>query len=61
MFNKPLNFPNVYLYKTLKTKDYIGASGFEPPTSWSRTKRASQTALRPVLELLNEPSLCGRR
>jgi hypothetical protein len=25
----------------------VGASGFEPPASWSRTRRASQTALRP--------------
>ena len=25
----------------------VGARGFEPPTSWSRTKRAYQTALRP--------------
>src|SRR4029077_324083 len=27
----------------------VGASGFEPPTSWSRTRRASQAALRPEL------------
>jgi hypothetical protein len=25
----------------------VGASGFEPPASWSRTRRASQAALRP--------------
>ncbi len=25
----------------------VGAGGFEPPTSWSRTKRASRAALRP--------------
>src|SRR2546426_490984 len=25
----------------------IGASGFEPPTSWSRTSRANRAALRP--------------
>ena len=25
----------------------VGARGFEPPTSWSRTKRANQAALRP--------------
>src|SRR5687767_3288328 len=25
----------------------IGARGFEPPTSWSRTRRANRTALRP--------------
>ena len=27
----------------------IGASGFEPPTSWSRTRRANRAALRPEL------------
>ena len=26
----------------------IGARGFEPPASWTRTMRARQTALRPV-------------
>ncbi|KUK85758.1 MAG: hypothetical protein XE03_1912 [candidate division TA06 bacterium 34_109] len=26
----------------------VGARGFEPPTSWSRTKRANQAALRPA-------------
>ena len=28
-------------------KEMVGASGFEPPASWSRTRRASQAALRP--------------
>ena len=28
----------------------VGASGFEPPASWSRTRRASQAALRPEME-----------
>ena len=28
----------------------VGARGFEPPTSSSRTKRASQTALRPDIQ-----------
>jgi hypothetical protein len=27
----------------------VGASGFEPPTSWSRTRRSSQAEPRPVL------------
>ena len=26
----------------------VGASGFEPPTSWSRTRRANRTAPRPA-------------
>ena len=26
----------------------VGARGFEPPASWTRTMRARQTALRPV-------------
>ena len=30
--------------------EMVGTAGFEPATSWSRTKRASQTALRPVPE-----------
>ena len=31
-----------------KTKGkMVGARGFEPPASWSRTRRASQAALRP--------------
>ena len=28
-------------------KELVGASGLEPPTSASRTRRADQTALRP--------------
>jgi|SRR5580698_1166611 hypothetical protein len=35
--------------KSLDFKEVVGASGFEPPTSWSRTRRASQAALRPEL------------
>ena len=27
----------------------VGATGFEPATSWSRTKRSSQAELRPVV------------
>jgi hypothetical protein len=27
--------------------EVVGANGFEPSTSWSRTRRASQAALRP--------------
>ena len=30
----------------------VGATGFEPATSWSRTKRSSQAELRPVLNML---------
>ena len=30
----------------------VGASGFEPPASWSRTRRASQAALRPEISYL---------
>src|SRR5262249_38917633 len=28
----------------------VGANGFEPSTSWSRTRRASQAALRPDVD-----------
>jgi hypothetical protein len=31
----------------LNLKEMVGAKGFEPSTSWSRTRRASQAALRP--------------
>jgi hypothetical protein len=33
----------------MRVKDFkmVGARGFEPPASWSRTRRASQAALRP--------------
>ena len=31
----------------LVLKEVVGANGFEPSTSWSRTRRASQAALRP--------------
>jgi hypothetical protein len=31
-------------------KEVVGAKGFEPSTSWSRTRRASQAALRPELD-----------
>ena len=34
-------------YKLLVLKEVVGANGFEPSTSWSRTRRASQAALRP--------------
>jgi hypothetical protein len=33
-------------------KKLVGASGFEPPASWSRTRRASQAALRPECALI---------
>ncbi len=46
-----------YLYKTINTRkkgkktmgcvEEIGAEGFEPPTLWSQTRCASQTALYP--------------
>jgi hypothetical protein len=31
----------------VKGFEVVGANGFEPSTSWSRTRRASQAALRP--------------
>src|SRR5690242_13091003 len=33
--------------RSLDLKEVVGAKGFEPSTSWSRTNRASQAALRP--------------
>ena len=35
----------------LKVDRLVGASGFEPPTSWSRTRRSSQAEPRPELRL----------
>jgi hypothetical protein len=45
--------------KSLRVKGFelVGASGFEPPTSWSRTRRASQAALRPALVTANRPTV----
>ena len=37
----------------------VGATGFEPATSWSRTKRSSQAELRPVCRILFYP--CNTR
>jgi hypothetical protein len=37
----------------------VGAKGFEPSTSWSRTRRASQAALRPESYFLLPISLRG--
>ena len=33
----------------------VGARGLEPPTSWSRTMRANQTALRPDEDMRSLP------
>ena len=38
----------------------VGAKGFEPSTSWSRTRRASQAALRPDTVRGNANSLLKR-
>jgi hypothetical protein len=37
----------------------VGANGFEPSTSWSRTRRASQAALRPESYFILDLSLRG--
>jgi hypothetical protein len=60
-----LNLGILTVYKTIYTaadeiqkswgkclKELVGAKGFEPSTSWSRTRRASQAALRPDSETL---------
>src|SRR5205814_10575328 len=38
----------------------VGAKGFEPSTSWSRTRRASQAALRPDISSI-AIQLCRQR
>src|ERR1700761_1695225 len=40
-------------------KEMVGANGFEPSTSWSRTRRASQAALRP--DRHDPPLVTGER
>src|SRR5215467_5077317 len=48
---------------SLDLKGLVGANGFEPSTSWSRTRRASQAALRPdrqSSEQRNAPSTRNR-
>ena len=37
----------------------FGATGFEPATSWSRTKRSSQAELRPVVNLTDRTATFG--
>src|SRR5207249_8103926 len=39
----------------------VGASGFEPPTSWSRTRRANRAALRPAVRLDGSEQLEAHR
>jgi hypothetical protein len=39
--------------------NHVGATGFEPATSWSRTKRSSQAELRPATFFaFRQPSRC---
>ena len=38
----------------------VGAKGFEPSTSWSRTRRASQAALRPDSEAEHRQKITRR-
>ena len=39
-------------------KELVGASGFEPPTSWSRTRRSSQAEPRPDICSLGKKIPC---
>src|SRR5213078_112605 len=38
----------------------VGARGFEPPTSWSRTRRANRAALRPEARKLEADETEGK-
>ena len=38
---------NFALRRAFRSQRVVGATGFEPATSWSRTKRSSQAELRP--------------
>ena len=44
-----------------RVKEVVGAIGFEPTASWSRTRRASQAALRPDGETLTELFYAGEQ
>ena len=44
---KPEGRVSAYTRRPMFLKRMVGARGFEPPASWSRTRRASQAALRP--------------
>ena len=41
---------DICLTEVADSKRLVGASGFEPPTSWSRTRRSSQAEPRPESE-----------
>src|SRR5579872_7277990 len=41
-------------------KELVGASGFEPPTSWSRTRRSSQAEPRPEEEISTHSNITRR-
>ena len=41
-------------------KSLVGASGFEPPTSWSRTRRSSQAEPRPDVSSSLDPRPAAR-
>ena len=39
---------DILLYCRMSPKIQVGATGFEPATSWSQTRRSSQAELRPA-------------
>src|SRR5690348_7211273 len=43
----------------ISLKRMVGASGFEPPTSWSRTRRSSQAEPRPEGETAGTEDPCA--
>ena len=47
--------------KSLILREVVGAKGFEPSTSWSRTRRASQAALRPDIACATRNALARLR
>ena len=45
-----LSAKNVFRKLLILKRNLVGASGFEPPTSWSRTRRSSQAEPRPDVQ-----------
>ena len=47
---RPLLYPAELQIQANQFHNKIGVKGFEPPTSWSQTRRASQTTLHPDIQ-----------
>ena len=55
-----LSAKNVFRKLLILKRNLVGASGFEPPTSWSRTRRSSQAEPRPAILSVYGITLSGQ-